>query len=73
MVAVWFGQRRVVERLLGAEDISARSEKYGTILNIAALRKDEDITRMLLGRNVNAYLGGAEYNILQVKRPCNVK
>jgi len=69
MMATWLGQRAVVEKLLGEEgDINARSEQYGTTLNIAALRKDEGITRMLLEIGVNAYLGEKEYNILHTKR-----
>ncbi|RPA99913.1 hypothetical protein L873DRAFT_1827852 [Choiromyces venosus 120613-1] len=70
MIASWLGQGTVVARLLEeGGDIHARTETYGTALNLAAIRKDEDITRMLLQRNVKAYLYGKEYNILHVKRP----
>ncbi|RPA99889.1 hypothetical protein L873DRAFT_1806045 [Choiromyces venosus 120613-1] len=65
MIASWLGQGTVVARLLEeGGDIHARVETYGTALNLAAIRKDEDITRMLLQGNVKAYLYGKEYNIL---------
>ncbi|RPA93515.1 hypothetical protein L873DRAFT_1815679 [Choiromyces venosus 120613-1] len=70
MIASWLGQGTVVARLLEeGGDIHARDEIYGTALNSAASREHEDITKMLLQRNVKAYLYGNEYNILQVKRP----
>ncbi|RPA99830.1 hypothetical protein L873DRAFT_1682249 [Choiromyces venosus 120613-1] len=66
MIASWLGQGTVVARLLEeGEDIHARDEIYGTVLNLAASQEHEDITRMLLQRNVKAYLYGNEYNILQ--------
>jgi ankyrin repeat protein len=69
MIASWLGQGRVVERLLEeGGDINARSEVYGTALNIAAIRINENITKKLLERNVKAYLDKKEYNILQTKR-----
>ncbi|PWW74371.1 NACHT-ANK domain protein transcript variant 4 [Tuber magnatum] len=68
MMASWLGQGAVVERLLEDEgDMNAQSGRYGTALNIAALRKNEDMTRMLLRKNVKACIGGKEYNILQTK------
>ncbi|RPA99453.1 hypothetical protein L873DRAFT_1806657 [Choiromyces venosus 120613-1] len=70
MIASWLGQGTVVARLLEeGGDIHARDEIYGTALNLAAIREDEDITKMLLQRNVKAYLYGKGYNILHVKRP----
>ncbi|PWW77153.1 hypothetical protein C7212DRAFT_315120 [Tuber magnatum] len=69
MIASWFGQRAVIERLLGeGDDINARSDRFGTILNITAVRRDNNTTRMLLEKNARAYINGKEYNILQVKR-----
>ncbi|PWW75383.1 NACHT-ANK domain protein transcript variant 1 [Tuber magnatum] len=67
MIASWFGQGAVVERLLeeGGE-LNARSRGYGTALNIAAYREDEDITRLLLRSNVKADILGSEYNITEV-------
>ncbi|PWW76753.1 hypothetical protein C7212DRAFT_351954 [Tuber magnatum] len=66
----WLGQGAVVERLLEERgDVIARSRQYGTALDIAAQRKDEYMARMLLGRGVNANIGGKEYNIIQVKIP----
>ncbi|PWW77828.1 hypothetical protein C7212DRAFT_356725 [Tuber magnatum] len=74
MIASWLGQQGVVSRLLKEErDISAHCKQYGTILNIAALRKEKDLTEMLVKRNVNAYLQGKEYTISRVKRPPAVK
>ncbi|RPA93545.1 NACHT-ANK domain protein transcript variant 3 [Choiromyces venosus 120613-1] len=70
MIASWLGQGTVVARLLGdGGDIHTRDEIYGTALNLAAIREDEDITRMLLQRNIQAYFYGKGYNILHVKRP----
>ncbi|PWW75705.1 hypothetical protein C7212DRAFT_357813 [Tuber magnatum] len=67
MIALWLGQRTVVQRLLGeGEDVNARSKAYGTALNVAAFNKYEDITRILMERDGNAYLCGREYNILQM-------
>ncbi|PWW77350.1 NACHT-ANK domain protein transcript variant 4 [Tuber magnatum] len=67
MAASWLGQGAVVERLLGeGGDINARSKQYGTILNMAAVRRDTVMARMLMDKNVNAYIGGKEYNILQL-------
>ena len=68
MIAAWLGQKEVVGRLLREEDskyINASSRIYGTALNVAALRKNEDITMMLAGR-VNVCLRGKDYNILKV-------
>ena len=74
MVASWFGQQEVVERLLKEErEINARSKEYGTALNVSALRKEEDITRMLLERGVSVYLRGNEYKILHVETPLVMK
>ncbi|RPA93500.1 hypothetical protein L873DRAFT_1815655 [Choiromyces venosus 120613-1] len=68
MIASWLGQGTVVERLLEeGGDIHAQDEIYGTALNLAARRGHEDITRMLLQRNVKADLYGKEYNILQTR------
>ncbi|RPA92064.1 hypothetical protein L873DRAFT_1794466 [Choiromyces venosus 120613-1] len=68
MIASWLGQKTVVARLLEeGGDIHARDEIYGTALNLAAIRKDENITRMLLQRNVKVYLYGKGYNILHTK------
>jgi len=65
MVASWFGQQAIVKRLLEQrESINARSGIYGTALNVAALRGEEDICEMLVKGGVNAYLNGKEYNIL---------
>jgi ankyrin repeat protein len=68
MIASWFGQRAVVEQLLqeGGE-IDARSERYGTALNIAAFRKEKGIAGMLVQRNVKAYFRGRDYSVLYVK------
>lgn len=66
MVASWLGQGTVVERLLKEGDINVRSQCYGTALNVAALRKDRDITKTLIEGGVNAYLHRKEYNILRV-------
>lgn len=50
MVASWLGQGTVVERLLKeGGDINARCKRYGTALNIAALRKDEGISERCCG------------------------
>jgi len=69
LVASWLGQVRIVEQLLDeGADINSRSKKYGTALNIAAARKDKDMTRMLLDRNARARLGGKEYSVLHMKR-----
>jgi hypothetical protein len=66
MIASFLGLGTVVDRLLEEEgDINARSEVYGTALKIAALRGDKGMTRKLLRKNVNAYLWGKEYNILE--------
>ncbi|PWW74982.1 NACHT-ANK domain protein transcript variant 1 [Tuber magnatum] len=68
MIATWLGQRTVVERLLeDGGDKNIQCKQYGTALNVAALRRDEDITRMLLENNVQAYLRGKYYNIKQVE------
>ncbi|PWW79138.1 hypothetical protein C7212DRAFT_288207 [Tuber magnatum] len=73
MIASWLGQGAVVERLLeDGGDINARSQRYGTALNIAAFRGNEDMTRMLLQSNAKAYINGKEYNILQVKGPLDL-
>ncbi|RPA99854.1 hypothetical protein L873DRAFT_1827825 [Choiromyces venosus 120613-1] len=70
MIASWLGQKTVVARLLEeGGDIHARAETHGTALNLAASREDEDITRILLQKNVKAYIYEKEYNILDVKRP----
>ncbi|PWW73581.1 NACHT-ANK domain protein transcript variant 3 [Tuber magnatum] len=70
MIASWLGQGAVVSRLLEeGGDINARCKRYGTALNIAALQRNEDITKMLLGNNVNACKGVKEYKILHVKIP----
>ncbi|RPA95277.1 hypothetical protein L873DRAFT_1829936 [Choiromyces venosus 120613-1] len=70
MLASWLGQGTVVARLLEeGGDIHARAEIYGTAVNLAAIQKNKDITRMLLQSNVKADLYGNEYNILHVKRP----
>ncbi|PWW77194.1 hypothetical protein C7212DRAFT_351160 [Tuber magnatum] len=64
MIASWFGQENVVERQLEeGRDINARSKRYGTALNIAAPRKDEAMTRMLMRGKVNGYIGGKGYNM----------
>ncbi|PWW78753.1 hypothetical protein C7212DRAFT_355414 [Tuber magnatum] len=69
MVASWLGQRTVVERLLAeGGGINTRSKSYGTALNIAALREDKDIARMLVESSGNAYICEREYNILDVSR-----
>ncbi|PUU83435.1 NACHT-ANK domain protein transcript variant 1 [Tuber borchii] len=68
MIAAWLGQKEVVGRLLQEADskyINASSRIYGTALNVAAMRKNEDITMMLAGR-VNVCLQGKDYNILKV-------
>ncbi|PWW73229.1 hypothetical protein C7212DRAFT_332823, partial [Tuber magnatum] len=65
MIASWFGQRSLVKRLLKEGSINARSELYGTALNVAAVRKEKDITEMLKGR-VNLIIRKKEYNILFV-------
>jgi len=65
MMASWLGQRTVVERLLdGGGDINARSESYGTALTIAAVRKDVELTRVLVQRNSVAFLGTKAFKIL---------
>ncbi|PWW73089.1 hypothetical protein C7212DRAFT_354058 [Tuber magnatum] len=57
----------VVERLLQeGGDINARSEEFGTALNIAAFREDENITRKLLQMDVKACILGREYNIVEI-------
>ncbi|PWW74705.1 hypothetical protein C7212DRAFT_283300 [Tuber magnatum] len=66
MIASWLGQGMVVERLLEeGGDINAQWSIYGTALNLAAIRKHEDVVRILMGGNVNAHLFGRGYNILQ--------
>ncbi|PWW75216.1 hypothetical protein C7212DRAFT_352644 [Tuber magnatum] len=55
------------------EDINARSERHGTALNIAAVERNEDITRMLLKHNVKADMGTGAYDILRVKMPLALK
>ncbi|PWW75226.1 NACHT-ANK domain protein transcript variant 3 [Tuber magnatum] len=66
IMAAWLGQRGVVEWLLeGGGDVGARYKRYGTVLNIAALRGDGDMTGALLQKNVKAYISGKEYNILR--------
>ncbi|PWW74073.1 hypothetical protein C7212DRAFT_359329 [Tuber magnatum] len=66
MIASWFGQGAVVERLLDeGGDKTACCIRYGTALNIAAVRKDAGITRILLQKNVEAYISGKWYNIMQ--------
>src|SRR5207302_4871890 len=71
MIASLLGQGTVVDRLLEeeGEDINARSELHGTALNVAAVQRDEDVTRKLLQKNIQAYVGGKEYNISDVKIP----
>ncbi|PWW75945.1 hypothetical protein C7212DRAFT_279937 [Tuber magnatum] len=74
MIASWLGQGRVAERLLKeGGDINSRSEHHGTALNIAAYRKDKDVTKILVEGKVTAYLGGKRYNIMQVRRPPGTK
>ena len=75
MTASWLGLGTVVDRLLeeAGEDVNARSNVYGTALNIAAVREDEDITRKLLHKNVQAYIGRKGFNILHVKKPLGLK
>ncbi|PWW73858.1 hypothetical protein C7212DRAFT_353589 [Tuber magnatum] len=74
MIASWLGHGTVVERLLEeGGGINARSQLYSTALNVAALRKDESITRALVESNAHAYLCGREYNILHVKMPSCMK
>jgi hypothetical protein len=68
MIASWLGQRMAVERLLAGEDVNAQSEVYGTALNVAALRNDEGITRLLVQNDINFYMSGMEYIILQTKQ-----
>jgi ankyrin repeat protein len=69
MMASWLGQRTVVERLLdGGGDINARSESYGTALTIAAVRKDVELTRVLVQRNSVAFLGTKAFKILNTRR-----
>nr|AFB35598.1 NACHT-ANK domain protein transcript variant 5 [Tuber melanosporum] len=72
MIASWFGQRAVVEQLLqeGGE-IDARSERYGTALNIAAFRKEKGIAGMLVQRNVKAYFRGRDYSVLYMRSELN--
>lgn len=67
MIASWLGQGTVVEGLLKeGGDINIRSQGYGTALNVAALRKDRNITKTLMESGVNAYLHRKEYDILRV-------
>ncbi|PWW74076.1 hypothetical protein C7212DRAFT_359331 [Tuber magnatum] len=74
MIASWFGQGPVVERLLGeGGDNNALCKLYGTALNIAAVRHDEGITRILMRNSVEAYIRGKWYNVLQVKQPLPLK
>jgi hypothetical protein len=69
MIASWFGQGMVVERLLQeGVDIDTRSGIYGTALNIAATRKQKDVAAMLVERGANALLFGKWYKILIIKR-----
>jgi len=69
MISSWLGHGAVVGPLLQERgEIDARSNAYGTALNIAALRKEKDITGMLVRSNAKAYILGREYNILHVKR-----
>jgi len=69
MIASWLGQRMVVDRLLEkGEDVQARSREYGTALNMAALRGDQDIATALVERNAIAYIRGKGYNISNMKR-----
>jgi ankyrin repeat protein len=59
----------VVDRLLEkGEDVQARSREYGTALNMAALRGDQDIATALVERNAIAYIRGKGYNISNMKR-----
>ncbi|PWW72234.1 NACHT-ANK domain protein transcript variant 4 [Tuber magnatum] len=68
MTATWLGQRAVVERLLEeGRDINARCKLFGTALNMAAVLSDRDMAGLLLQKNVKAWLGGKEYNILHVR------
>ncbi|PWW74874.1 NACHT-ANK domain protein transcript variant 3 [Tuber magnatum] len=74
MIASWFGQGRVVARVSEKGGTrNALSKQYGTALNIAAFRRNKDVTRMLLERNVNAYIARKEYNILHVRSPHGLK
>ena len=69
MIASWFGQTGIVEQLLlDGGDIDARSSRYVTALNIAAFRKEKDITRMLVQSNGKVYIRCKGHNILQVRR-----
>ncbi|PWW73234.1 hypothetical protein C7212DRAFT_347237 [Tuber magnatum] len=47
IIASWFGQQSVVKRQLKEGNNNARSELYGTGLNVAADRKEKDIAKML--------------------------
>jgi len=74
IIASWLGQRTVVHRLLEeGEDINARSEQYGTALNVAVLRRDKDIIRILVESGGNVYLCGKECNLLHAERSELVK
>jgi hypothetical protein len=69
MIASWLGHGAVVEQLLReGGDLDARSQKFDTALNIAALRREKDIARTLVQSNVKVYIDGGEYNILHTKR-----
>jgi hypothetical protein len=69
MIASWLGQEVVVKRILEEEgDLNAKSAEYGTALDVAALRGHASIARMLVERNVVAYIYGKEVNILNTKR-----
>jgi hypothetical protein len=69
MIASWFRHGAAVRQLLAEDgDLNVRCEGLGTALNIAAIREDENITKMLIENNVKAYLGNKEYNILETKR-----
>ncbi|PWW73086.1 NACHT-ANK domain protein transcript variant 3 [Tuber magnatum] len=68
MIATWLGQGTVVERLLQeGGDTNARAEEYGTAVNIAAIREDENMARMLLRSKVKAYIGGRECDISKMR------
>jgi hypothetical protein len=68
MVASWFGQESLVQRLLEhRESINTRSEIYGTALNIAALRGDKEITLRLVAGRVIVHINRKQFKILQRK------
>jgi len=63
-----------VERLLKeGGDLNARSRYYGTALNVAALREDSDITKMLVKENIVAILGESVFRISNVKIPYSMR